>query len=58
MQIKSATTRTIGMRIAVPFMKLTGFRFSKEYRWAESGFKAWIYAHVDTVAANIACTYS
>ena len=39
--------------ILVPMMKLTGFRFSKEYRWGTTPFKAFVYRHIDTVAANV-----
>lgn len=37
----------------VPGMKLTGYRFSKDYRWSELGWKAFVYRNVDTVQANI-----
>ena len=39
--------------LMVPVMKLTGFRFSKEYRMAESGFKAFVYRNINTVEANL-----
>lgn len=47
-----ATMNAINM-ILVPMMKLTGFRFSKEYRWGTTPFKAFVYRHIDTVAANV-----
>lgn len=39
--------------LMVPVMKLTGFRFSKQYRRAESGFKAFVYRNINTVEANL-----
>lgn len=35
-----------------PILKKTGFRFSKAYRHEASKFHAFIYRHVNTVAAN------
>ena len=35
-----------------PVLMLTGFRFSKDYRWGVSRFHRAVYAAVDTVAAN------
>lgn len=37
----------------VPFMRLTGFRFSKDYRWGTTAWHILVYQHVDTVGANI-----
>jgi hypothetical protein len=45
--------RKLTAAILVPVMKLTGFRFSKEYRWADNGWKAFVYRHVNTIQANI-----
>jgi hypothetical protein len=45
--------KIIGL-ITVPFLKLTGFRFSKDYRHGVTPFKAFVYKHVDTVSANLA----
>jgi hypothetical protein len=45
--------RDILATILAPIMKLTGFRFSKEYRWGTTRAKAFIYAHVNTIKANI-----
>lgn len=45
--------RTITAAAMVPAMKVTGFRFSKEYRWAETGWRRAVYLCVDTVGANI-----
>lgn len=36
----------------VPAMKLTGFRFSKDYRWGVSRFHRAVYSLVNVVAAN------
>lgn len=35
-----------------PALALTGYRFDKSFRWAESGYKAWIYRAVSTISAN------
>lgn len=45
--------RTITAAIITPVMLITGFRFSKDYRRAETGWKAFVYKAVDTVQANI-----
>ena len=50
---KMETIRTINAYILIPFMLITGFRFSKSYRHAHVGFKHVVYACVDTVTANI-----
>lgn len=46
------TMRTITAYMLVPAMKLTGFRFSKDYRWGISRWNRFVYATVDTVGAN------
>ena len=38
--------------LIAPLLRLSGFRFSKDYRHATHGPKAWIYRHVNTVQAN------
>ena len=45
--------RDLTAAMLVPFLKLTGFRFSKEYRHAISGWKLFVFAHVNTVKANL-----
>jgi hypothetical protein len=45
--------RNLMANMLVPFMKLTGFRFSKNYRWEVSIFHSVVYRVVDTVGANI-----
>lgn len=45
--------RTFLAALLVPVMKLTGFRFSKEYRHATCGWKAVVYTHVNTIQANL-----
>jgi hypothetical protein len=45
--------RTVTANILVPFMKVTGFRFSKAYRREETKFHSIVYKLVDTVGANI-----
>lgn len=47
------TMREVTALILVPFMKLTGFRFSKEYRHAVAGWKLFVFIHVNTVKANL-----
>ena len=39
--------------LIAPVMVVTGFRFSKEYRRAEHGWKAFVYRNVNTVHANL-----
>ena len=39
--------------IIVPVLIITGFRFSKEWRRAETGFKAMFFKHLNTTQANI-----
>ena len=48
------TFRTITASLIVPFMRVSGFRFSKAYRQASSGWRYWVYLAVDTVGANMA----
>lgn len=47
------TIRTITALILAPFMKATGFRFSKDYRHGTTKLHAAVYRLVDTVGANI-----
>ncbi len=35
-----------------PIMRATGFRFSKEYRWETTRWKAFVYRYLSTVGAN------
>lgn len=39
--------------LAAPALKLTGFRFSKDYRRGTSAWHRAVYAAVDTVGANV-----
>lgn len=45
--MRNATTYIIA-----PALKLTGFRFSKEYRWGVTRKHRIVYALVNTIAAN------
>ena len=45
--IRTAAALTIS-----PALALTGFRFSKDYRWGVSRFHRVVYAAISTVAAN------
>lgn len=44
--------RQITASIIVPLMKLTGFRFTKDYRHGATLFHRVVYFTVDTVGAN------
>ena len=44
--------REINAAIIAPVLKLTGFRFSKDYRWGTTRFHRAVYALVSTVSAN------
>jgi hypothetical protein len=44
--------RTLTAHLLAPFMKITGFRFSKSYRHGASTYHRAIYAMVNTVTAN------
>lgn len=44
--------RRLTARLLVPFMKLTGFRFSKDYRWGTTAYHRAVYFLVDTPYAN------
>ncbi len=46
------TIRLTAAYVISPALMLTGFRFSKDYRWGVSRFHRAVYATVDTVAAN------
>lgn len=52
MNFKS-TIRTFTARSLAPVMRVTGFRFSKDYRNEVSRFHACVYAVVDVVGANM-----
>ena len=45
--------RKVNTNLLVPVMRLTGFRFSKLYRYEATTYHQVIYKLVDTVAANI-----
>ncbi len=44
--------RNIAAHLIAPVMRLTGFRFSKDYRWGKTFFHRAVYAMVSTVGAN------
>ena len=44
--------RTFNAYLIAPILILTGFRFSKDYRWGVSRFHRAVYTCVNTVAAN------
>jgi hypothetical protein len=47
--------RQLTAYIAAPLLTVTGYRFSKAWRWEDGTAKAFIYEHVlSTVTANIA----
>lgn len=45
-------TRTAVAYLIAPALMITGFRFSKDYRWGVSRFHRAVYAICNTVAAN------
>ena len=45
--------RTLTAIIFAPIMKLTGFRFSKDYRRGATAWHIFVYQYVDTVGANL-----
>lgn len=45
--------RTIAATILAPIMKVTGFRFSKDYRHGVTKYHAFVYRFVDTIGANM-----
>ncbi len=45
--------RTATAKMIAPVLKLTGFRFSKDYRWGTTMFHRAVYACVSTVEANL-----
>lgn len=44
--------RVLTAKIIAPIMAMTGFRFSKSYRYEETRFHAFVYALVSTPIAN------
>lgn len=44
--------RTTMAYLIAPALMVTGFRFSKDYRWGTTKFHRAVYAYVNTVAAN------
>ena len=45
--------RNLNAHLIAPILRLTGFRFSKDYRWGVTRFHRVAYACVSTVGANI-----
>jgi len=45
--------RTTNAYLLIPVLKITGFRFSKDYRWETNLYYKTVYNLVDTVLANI-----
>lgn len=45
--------RTINAYLLIPVLKLSGFRFSKDYRWETTRYHSIVYNLVDTVLCNI-----
>jgi hypothetical protein len=45
--------RTVTAAILAPVLAVTGFQFSKHYRWGTTRRHRVIYACVDTVGANL-----
>ena len=47
------TMRNVTAMMLVPVLKMTGFRFSKEYRWGTTRYHRTVYALVNTIKANM-----
>lgn len=47
------TIRLITAAALVPVLKVTGFRFSKHYRWGTTRYNRVVYACVNTIRANL-----
>lgn len=47
------TLRTINGLILTPILKITGYRFSRDYRYGTTKLHRLVYALVDTVGANL-----
>jgi len=45
--------RNILATIISPILKITGFRFSKDYRWGTTRYHRMMFAIVSTVDANL-----
>lgn len=45
--------RKLNSKLIYPVLKITGFRFSKHYRWQSTMFYLIVNRLVDTVEANI-----
>lgn len=45
--------RKINAALLAPILRLTGFRFSKEYRWGTTRTQRIVYQLVETVEANL-----
>lgn len=45
--------RDFNASLIAPLLKLTGFRFSKDYRWGTTLWHRIVYRCVNTIQANI-----
>jgi len=45
--------RDVLATIIAPVLRLTGFRFSKDYRWGTTRYHRMVYAVINTVGANL-----
>ncbi len=45
-------TRMLLALIISPALAITGYRFDKTWRWADTGYKAWTYRILSTISAN------
>lgn len=45
--------RTVLGMLCVPVLLVTGYRFSKHFRHARAGWRAFVYRNVDVVGANL-----
>ena len=45
--------RDLMANLIYPVLKITGFRFSKDYRWGVTAWHRAVYKYVNTIQANI-----
>lgn len=45
--------RDFTAKMIAPILKVTGFRFSKDYRWGTTAYHRTVYAMVNTIRANL-----
>lgn len=51
--LEETSIPTITAKMIAPVLRLTGFRFSKDYRWGTTAYHRVVYAIVSTPMANL-----